>query len=907
MVTYNATQDNERKHPMDCFFAPRAVAVIGASERPGSVGRNIFWNLISSPFGGSLYAVNPRHSRVLGIRTLSSVMDAPEALDLALIVTPASTVPSMVDECMEAGVKGAIIISAGFSERGEPGYALEREIRARTETEKIRIIGPNSLGIMNPVRGLNAAYAAAIARKGTVGFISQSGAVSASILDWSLQVKTGFSAFVSFGAMVDVNWSDIIYYLGSDPNTRSILIYMESLGNARSFLSAAREVALTKPIIVLKTDQTGKGALAIRNSAYLDTSDTADDEVLSAALLRSGVLRVDSIDTLFSMADVLGKQPRPKGPRLTIISNATGPAVLATDALVDAGGALAQLSDATMAALDATLPSYWNRNNPVDIVADADPDRYVASIERVTHDENSDGLLVLLAPQVTSDPTGTARAIAAMQDFGRKPVLAAWMGGETVAEGVSILNENLIPTFPYPDQAARLFAAMWRYSYAMHGLYEMPEPYYDAGEVEQRNSVSQMIRDLRQKDIRYLSDVQTKQLLTAYGIAVAQTHIVHTEEEALAAAASLGYPVAMQPNITTSDGSLRSTPTATGFINADEVRTRFRMMAADSPDCIQDGIAMRPYFREQACYLVLEGRVDPQFGPYIIFRAGGATHGTMPDQAFSLPPLNTTLARRTMERTRIYEALYGKTSLMASNATQLEQILVRFSSLILAEPMICDIEINPLLAGPNKVIALDAHAALYPKEKAPQDIPQPAIRPYPSEYCLACTLKNGDDLLLRPIRPEDEMLMVKFHKTLSDETVYFRYLHLLSLDQRIRHDRISQMCFIDYDRQIGLVAVHTDSDTGEPSVLAIARLVRIHGADDADFALAVSDRSQGLGIGTLLLTHLLKVARAEGMVRVTGVIHPENRAMLRLCEKVGFLLSKQTGDEVRAEYKVGSQ
>ena len=426
----------ERK-PLDPIFKPKSVAVIGATAREGSVGRTILWNLISSPFGGTVYPVNLKRPSVLGIKAYPDIKDVPEVVDLAVIVTPAPTVPGIVRDCVELGVPGAIIISAGFKEIGDEGVKLEQEILAEAKRGNMRIVGPNCLGVMNPLSGLNATFAPTMARRGNVGFISQSGALCTSVLDWSFRENVGFSAFVSIGSMLDVNWGDLIYYLGDDPKTESIVIYMESIGDARSFLSAAREVALTKPIIVIKPGRTQAAAAA---AASHTGSLTGSDEVLDAAFRRCGVLRVNDISELFDMSEVLAKQPRPQGNRLTIVTNAGGPGVLATDALIGSGGALADISEETMAALNEFLPAHWSRNNPIDILGDASPELYAKTLEVVADDPESDGLLVILTPQSMTDPAKTAREMVKHVDKIRKPILASWMGGADIAEGELYLN-----------------------------------------------------------------------------------------------------------------------------------------------------------------------------------------------------------------------------------------------------------------------------------------------------------------------------------------------------------------------------------------------------------------------------------------------------------------------------------
>src|SRR5262245_31259798 len=427
----------QERQPLDAIFAPQTVAVIGATENAGSVGRTVFWNLVSNPFGGTVFPVNPKRPAVLGVKAYPSIADVPAKVDLAVICTPAGSVPGLVGECAAAGVKGMIIISAGFKELGPPGVELERKILEKARQSKIRIIGPNCLGVMNPITGLNATFAGGMARPGKVAFISQSGALCTAVLDWSFKEQVGFSAFVSIGSMLDIGWGDLIDYLGNDPRTSSILIYMESIGDARSFLSAAREVALTKPIIVIKPGRTEAAAKA---AASHTGSLTGGDEVIEAAFRRSGVLRVNNISDLFYMAEVLAKQPRPQGPRLTILTNAGGPGVLATDSLITGGGELTPLSKETHEALNGFLPPHWSRNNPVDILGDAKADRYAKALEICASDTNADGLLVVLTPQDMTEPTQTAEALKQYAKIEGKPVLASWMGGPIGHAGAGIPN-----------------------------------------------------------------------------------------------------------------------------------------------------------------------------------------------------------------------------------------------------------------------------------------------------------------------------------------------------------------------------------------------------------------------------------------------------------------------------------
>src|SRR6266496_1968660 len=506
---------------LSSMFASKSVAVIGAGEKPGSVGRALSENVRS--FKGRVFFVNPSHSTILGQNAFSKISDVPETIDLAVIATPAATVPGIVGECAATGVKGAVIISAGFKESGPAGAELEKEILERRG--KMRIIGPNCVGVMLPHIGLNATFAKPLALPGNIGFISQSGALCTAILDWSFGAQLGFSAFISIGSMADVNWGDLIDHLGDDPHTRSILLYMESVGDARSFLSAAREVALTKPTIAIKVGRSGAAAKA---AASHTGALTGSDDVLDAAFRRVGVLRVDTIEELFGLAELLGKQSRPAGPRLAIVTNGGGPGVLATDALIECGGKLAELSGKTLDALNKLLPPHWSRGNPVDILGDASPETYAKAVEIVAGDENNDGLLVILSPQAVTEPSSTAEKLRSFARLKNKPILASWIGGSGVRSGAEILDRAGIPTFEYPDAAARAFCAMWRYSHNLDALYETPELTATTG--IDKSHAKQVINQTRKAQRTLLTEIESKQLLTAYGIPTVETKIAATKE-----------------------------------------------------------------------------------------------------------------------------------------------------------------------------------------------------------------------------------------------------------------------------------------------------------------------------------------------------------------------------------------
>lgn len=884
-----------RRHPLDSIFAPRNVAVIGASETAGSVGRTILWNLISNPFGGTVFPVNPKRSSVLGIHAYPKIADVPAQIDLAVVVTPALTVPGIIEECVEAGVKGAIIISAGFKEIGKAGAQLEEKILRRARSAKMRIIGPNCLGVMSPITGLNATFAKGMARPGNVGFISQSGALCTSVLDWSFRENVGFSAFVSIGSMLDVDWGDLIYYLGDDPQTKSIVIYMESIGNAQSFLSAAREVSLSKPIIVIKA---GRTAAAAKAAASHTGSLAGSDDVLDAAFRRCGVLRVENLSHLFSMAEVLAKQPRPQGPRLTIVTNAGGPGVLATDALVEGGGQLAPLSEQTMAALNEVLPRHWSHNNPIDILGDADSNRYTEAVKIAMEDPDSDGLMVILTPQDMTYPTQTADMLRQVVAGTKKPVLASWMGGADVLAGVDILNRANIPTFDFPDMAARIFNYMWRYTYNLKAIYETPAlPVASAAEATNMQHARELLESVRRAGRTILTEYESKQVFAAYGIPTVPTHLAATPDEAVALAEKIGYPVVVKLNSITITHKTDVQGVQLNLRDADQVRAAFSTIqnAVTQHAGAEhfQGVTVQPMIKLEGYELIIGSSQDVQFGPVLLFGTGGTLVEVFKDRALALPPLNTTLARRMMEHTKIYEALRGVRGRKAVDLDALDRLLVRFSQLVVDQPRIKEIDINPLLASPEQIIALDARIVLHDPEIPDEELPRPAIRPYPTQYTHTFTLSDNGKVPpatveIRPIKPEDEPMMTDFTMALSPDNLYLRYFHAVSASSLISHEQLARLTFVDYNRQMALVAIHTDPKTQKEQIVALAQLTKLHGSADAEFAIQVRDAYQGTGLGTELLNTLLSIALNEGIERVLAEIMPENIGMRRICERLGF-------------------
>src|SRR5437870_5911708 len=668
-----ASSSSRTRSALESLFAPATVAVVGATEREGSVGRTILENLVHSSYRGQVFAVNPKHSELLGVKCYPTVATLPEPVDLAVIATPAVTVPGVVRECVAAGARSAIVISAGFKERGAEGVELERLIQAELRRGSMRLVGPNCLGMMNPSIGLNATFAHDLARTGNVAFLSQSGALLTAVLDWSLREQVGFSAIVSTGSMLDVDWGDLISFYGEDPQTKSILLYVESVADARSFLSAAREVTLSKPIIVIKA---GRTEAASKAASSHTGAMTGSDDVFDAALRRCGVLRVQSIADLFYMAEVLSKQPRPRGPRLTIVTNAGGPGVLATDALIPNGGELASLSEDSLRALDDFIPYHWSHANPIDILRDAGAKHYGKAVEIAIADPGSDGLLVILAPQGMTDPAEVARLLAPYAQGRGKPVLASWMGGPAVAAG--------IPTFAYPDTAARAFDYMWSYSSHLRALYETPALTASGTDSRSRVRKAKKLVDRTLATGRtLLTEVESKELLSLYGIPCVPTRVARTADQAVAYAAEFGYPAVLKVYSETITHKTDVGGVELDLSNAVAVRKAFRSIQSSvvskAGEGAFQGVTVQPMVRLESYELILGSNVDPVFGPVILFGSGGQLVEVYRDRALALPPLNTTLAQRMMEQTRIFTALKAIRERKPIKMAALAHLLARFS------------------------------------------------------------------------------------------------------------------------------------------------------------------------------------------------------------------------------------
>ncbi len=866
------------RHSLDPIFHPRSIAVVGASATPGSVGSILVRNLLENPFGGVVYPVNPKRHAVHGVRCYPDLEALPEAVDLAVIATPAPTVPGLIEGCVRRGIPAAIVISAGFSELGPEGRALEGAIRAAARG-RMRIVGPNCLGVIHPPSNLNASFAASMAAPGKVALLSQSGAICTAILDWAREARIGFSSFVSVGAMLDVDFADLIDYFADDPTTRSIVLYVESIGDVRRFLSAARGVSRTKHVIVVKAGRHEAGA---RAAASHTGALAGADAVFDAAFRRAGVLRVTTIPDLFNMSEILALQPPPAGPALAIVTNAGGPGVMATDALMLDSGTLAALSPESVASLDRSLPPFWSRANPVDVLGDATAERYRAAVEVCLADPGVHGVLVLLTPQAMTDAAETARKL---RPFGQgpKPVLACWMGAAAVQEGRRLLQEAGIPTFHAPEDAIRAFLHMVQYRRNQELLYEAP-PALPPGEPPDTRRVQEVFRAVRAAGRTLLTEAEAKEVLAAYGVPVVPTVACRTAEEAVAAAGRVGFPVVLKLLSTTVTHKSDVGGVQLDLADAAAVRRAFELVRegvarAGKAEAFE-GVTVQPMVRERGYELIVGSSVDRQFGPVILFGCGGVLVEVFGDRALGLPPLNRTLARRLMERTKVCKALQGVRGRPAVDLAGLETLLVRFSRLLVDFLEIQEVDMNPVLAAPGRVVALDARVLLAP---AGQPLPRLAIHPYPNQYSIPFRLRDGREVLVRPISPEDEPLLIAFHASMSEHTIRMRFF---SLVKTLSRDSLIRLCHLDYERELALVAELPD---GAGRRLAGVSRFHVHPETGvAEFALVVGDAWQRRGLGRHLLERLVAIARERGVKRLVGQVLAENGPMLELTRKLGF-------------------
>lgn len=871
---------------LDKLFEPRSIAVVGANDRQGSIGNAIMGNLVAGEFAGEIFPVNIEGERVGDRRVSRSVRELEATPELAVICTPIDTVPDIVADCGEKGVAGAVIISAGGRETGVSGRQKEKAIQEAAKTTGIRVIGPNCIGIACAQSKLHASFAGRMPLPGKTAFISQSGSIFTAMLDISIREQIGFSYFVSLGSMLDVDFGDLIDYLGGEPRVNNIVIYAENLSHCRKFMSAVRSVSRVKPIIAMKAGRTPAGSAA---AASHTGAMAGEDAIYDAALKRAGIVRVRTFEELFDCSELLAKQPRFKGSGMAVITNAGGPGVLAADALADYELEPVLLSQKTQNRLDEVLPAYWSRSNPVDILGNADAERYGRVVDICLDAPEVQAVLIILSPHALNDPTAIAQSLCGQLENRRQPIFTCWMGGPDVEKGRECFNQAGIPTFDTPERAVRAFMDIRQYSRNIEMLQEIPPKL--PGKLEfDRQTVQKRIDASLEAQNPLLTELATKELLAAYGIPVNPTRAAASSEEAVGAARELGFPVVLKIHSPDISHKSEVEGVSLDLRNPREVEAGFdrltRAAADHNPKADIAGVTVQPMIRPNQYELILGARMDREFGPVILFGTGGIMTEVMRDRAIALPPLNRLLARRLMEETRIYRLLRGYRNYPAADLVKLEEILIRLAQLVIDFPQIAELDINPLIVSKDRILAADARVLLKPARVAsPLHL---VISPYPNQHESHAQTKDGKNLLIRPIRPEDAPLFESLFESLSAQSVYFRFFSPM---RHLSKEMLARFTQIDYDRQVALVAIH-QPESGEEQMLGVGRIITERDGKAAEFSILISDAFHGQGIGANLLARCLDLAREQGIEKVWGIVLPENKQMLALGRKLGFAIER---------------
>jgi acetyltransferase len=876
---------------LDKIFNPKSITVVGASDEEGTVGYALMKNLIDLKFPRDVYPVNIRKTEILGYKAYPSVEQIREPVDLAVIATPARTVPDIADQCGKAGIVGLVIISAGFKEIGPEGKALEERILEIKKKYGLRIIGPNCLGIIRPCFSLNVTFVSRMPKPGSIAFISQSGALGSAILDWAMHENIGFSNFVSIGSMIDVDFGDLIDYFGTDQKTKSILMYVEGLKDARKFMSAARHFARSKPIIVVKAGKFGESA---RAAASHTGSLTGEDAIYDKAFRRAGIVRVNEIADLFNCAEVLGTQPLPRGPNLAIITNAGGPGVMATDAIIGRGGNMAKLSPKTMETLNGFLPHYWSRDNPIDILGDAKADRYKATVESCLNDENIDGILIIYTAQAVGEPVEIARAIAELcrnRTYQNKTILTSFMGYGAVEEANRVLNQNNIPTYSTPEQAVKTYMYMYQYKSNLELLYETPEE-LPVDVAPPKRPLMVIMRNMARENREILNEAEAKAFLEYYGFPVVKTGVALNVEQAVSIAKEIGYPVVMKilsPQIlhkTDSGGVVLDINCETELREAHE---RIIQRAKQyMPDAEISGVTVQRMIKKHGYEVIIGAKTDPLFGPVILFGMGGIGVELFKDFSLGLPPLNQTLVRRMMEETKVYQLLRGYRNVPPANIKLLEEIIVNFSQMLIDFPQLKEVDINPLFINETEAFALDARVVVDKKKVFEKLEPHQhlVITPYPKKYETVWKLRDGRNVILRPIKPEDEPLWLEMFQNFSEESIRYRFFQII---KDTPHETRVRYCNIDYDREIAIVAEMTENERRK--ILGVARVSLESDSKTGEIAFIVADPWQGLGLGTKLVDYAIEICEDMNIEGLYAIMLPDNYRAINLMKKMGFAIT----------------
>ena len=881
------------RHYLTSLFEPKTVAVIGASERENSVGSVIFRNILDSGYKGRLYPINPKHESIHGIATYKSIEDIGARVELAVIATKPKTVPEIVEQCGRSGIRNIIIISAGFSESGHTGAALERKTMEIARSYGVRVLGPNCLGIIRPEIGLNATFARVTASVGNLALVSQSGAICSAVLDWAASNKVGFSSVISLGSTADVDFGEILDYLVYDNRSHYILLYIEGIRNSRRFMSALRSAARIKPIILLKAGRHAAGSAAVQvHSGML----TGSDIVFDAAIRRSGVVRVKTIGQLFYASKALASKFRPQGKRLAIVTNGGGPGAMAADRAGDMDIPLAELSADTMKALNSKLSTNWSRSNPVDIVGDATPDHYRDAILSVAQDDGVDGVLVMLAPQAMTQPTEVAQAVIEVSNATPKAIIACWMGQEHVEEGRLAMENAGIPAFRMPETAVELYYHISTYYRNQTLLLQTP---YGAASIspQETEGAKMLVEAVLQEHRKVLSEMESKAILRAFRIPVAQTMVARTPTEALLLAEQIGFPVAMKVDspdlVRKSDaGGVRLNIT-----NAPSVRNAYHdiieVVQKRHPNARINGVSIEPYLaRPNGRELMIGVERDPTFGPIITFGAGGTEVEIFSDRAVALPPLNQYLAQDLIRSTRAAKLLGEFRNMPPINMEALEDVLLHISEMVCELPWLQELDLNPLIVDENGAIAADARIVIDHAATSGDRYSHMAIHPYPSHLVQEWEQPNGLVITIRPIRPEDAEMEQDFVKNLSDESKYYRFMDTL---RELTQSMLVRFTQIDYDREMALVATLPEKD-GKTVQIAVARYVTNPDGETVEFALAVADAWQKHGIGRKLMSALIESARIKGYRAIVGDVLSQNTKMFRLMGSLGFTIHPHPDD-----------
>jgi acetyltransferase len=868
---------------LDSIFNPQRIAVIGVTINPNSVGGKVLSNLVGGGFRGVVYPVNPESEAVMGIPCYPTIKDVPRVPDLAVICSPSAQVPNHVRLCGEAGVHGIIIMSAGFKEIGPKGKALEDQVaREASNFPEMRIIGPNCLGVIVPGLRLNCSFANGMPKAGHVAFISQSGALCTSVLDWAIEGKIGFSSFISIGNSLDVDFGDLIDYLGEDQNTKSIILYVESISQARKFMTAARAFARTKPILAYKA---GKFPESAQAAASHTGAMASEDAVYDAAFERIGIARVDDIGEIFDCAELIGRNKIPLGSRLGIITNAGGPGVMATDALIAAKGTLARLTDESIEQLNAALPEFWSHGNPVDVLGDANSKRFEKAIQIVAADPNVDAMLVILTPQAMTNPTAVAKVIGSFQQTMAKPILAAWLGGASMKEGIQTLIDNGVAAYRTPEQAVRAFMTLVAYSRNLKILYETPKEVSLEFEIDRQTHRTAFLEDALTAG-KVLSESKSKELLETYGIPTTRPVETHSIDEAIQAASQLGYPVVLKilsPDIThkTDVGGVALSIRTEAALRSSYDAT-MKSVTARCPTARIDGVTVqRMADMTAAVELILGVKKDPVFGTVMMVGMGGIGAELLADRVLGFPPLNERLARLMLESLKIWPMLNGYRGRPPVNLNRLTEMLIRLSYLAADYPEITELDINPLLATPDDVIALDARIILDRDliGRPFEPYAHLALRPYPEKYVKEVTLKDGTSLIFRPIKPEDEPLWMEMLGSCSKETIYSRFRYFF---EWASHEVATRYCYIDYDREVAIVAEL------DGKLIGVGRLIADPDHEAVEYAVLITDAWQKKELGSMLTDYCMEIAQTWKFKRIVAQTTTDNRPMISVFEKRGF-------------------